>query len=290
VTERRGEGYDRRAWRRFRQNRVAVAALLVLLLIAGFALGAGLISRYVTGFTPSENHLADKLKPPFTGGYLLGSDGNGRDVLTRLAYGGRVSLLVALLAAAAATVGGTAVGLAAGYAGRWVDAVLMRLVDVLLCIPTLPLLILVAALFRPGPVGLALVLAAVSWPGIARIVRHGTLSLRGREYVEAARALGASAPAILGRHVLPNVAPLAIVAASLAVPELMLAEAALSFLGLGVQVPTPSWGNMLGEGQRFFRTLPSGVLIPGLMIYLTSLSLFLVGNGVRDAFDPRSSR
>jgi ABC-type dipeptide/oligopeptide/nickel transport system permease subunit len=279
-------GFYARSWRRFRQDPVSMAALGVLVLIVLFVLAAPLISR-LTGFTPYENHLGDKLTPPLTNGYLLGSDGNGRDILTRLAYGGQVSLMIAVLSTFATMLIGGGIGLLSGYAGGLVDAALMRLVDVLLSIPGLPLLILIATLFAPGPAGLALVLAAVSWMGIARVVRGEVLRLRGVDYVEAARLVGAPPVRIALRHVLPNVAPILVVFASLAIPGLILTEAALSFLGIGVQVPTPSWGNMLGEAQRFFRTNASNILIPGTMIFVTSLALFLVGSGLRDAFDPR---
>lgn len=280
-------GLYTRAWRRFRKNGTAMTALIVLALICVFVASAGLISTHLTGFTPSENHLADKLKPVMTDGYFLGSDGNGRDVLTRLAYGGRVSIMIAILSGLATFFIGGAFGLLAGYAGGKADAVLMRLVDVLLSIPGLPLLILIASLYSPGPVGLAFVLAAVSWPGIARIIRGQVLELRGREFVDAARSLGASPVRVVLRHILPNILPLMIVYISLTIPGLILAEAGLSFLGIGVQVPTPSWGNMLGDAQQFFRTNIAGVLIPGLMIYITSLSMNLVGNGLRDALDPK---
>jgi peptide/nickel transport system permease protein len=284
---RKTPGLYTRAWRRFRKNGVAMTALVILLLIVVFVASAGLISTYITGFTPSENHLADKLKPVMTDGYILGSDGNGRDVLTRLAYGGRVSIMIAILSGIATFFVGGAIGLFSGYAGGPVDAVLMRLVDVLLSIPGLPLLILIASLYSPGPVGLAFVLAAVSWPGIARIIRGQVLELRNREFVEAARSVGASPFRVAVRHVLPNILPLMIVYISLSIPGLILAETGLSFLGIGVQVPTPSWGNMLGDATQFFRTNVAGVLIPGLMIYITSLSMNLVGNGIRDALDPR---
>jgi peptide/nickel transport system permease protein len=286
---RKTPGLYTRAWRRFRDNRVAMTALVVLSLIVVFVLCAGLISTYVTGFTPQENHLADKLKPPMTDGYILGSDGNGRDILTRLAFGGRISIMIAVLSALATFFLGGAIGLLSGYAGGRVDTVIMRLVDVLLSIPGLPLLILISTLFRPGPVGLALVLAFVSWPGIARIVRGEVLALRGREYVDAARTLGASSTRIVLRHILPNVMPLLVVYISLIIPGLIVAETGLSFIGIGVQVPTPSWGNMLGDAQQFFRTNVSNVIIPGLMIYITSLTMYLVGSGLRDAFDPRLS-
>ncbi len=284
---RKTPGFYRRSWTRFRQNRLALAALVVLGLIGLFVLGAGLISRYVTGFSYSENHLADKLTPVMTDGYLLGSDGNGRDILTRLAYGGRVSLMIAFLSTFATLFFGGGVGLVAGYFGGWVDSLLMRLVDVLLAIPGLALLILITTLYRPGPVGLAFILAAVSWPGIARIIRGEVLSLRRRDYAEAARVVGVPPLRILTRHLLPNVMPLLVIYAAIAIPVLIVDEAALSYLGVGVQVPTPSWGNMLGEATQFLRAHPDKVIIPGAMIYITSLALYLVGNGVRDAFDPR---
>ncbi len=284
---RKTPGFWRRSWRRFRRNRVAVVSLGILAIIVLFVLSASLVSRYVTGFTPHENHLPDKLTPPLTNGYILGSDGNGRDILTRLAYGGRVSLRIAVLATLSTLAIGGTMGLISGYFGGLIDAVIMRSVDVVLSIPSLPLLILVATLYSPGPTGLALVLAIVSWPGIARIVRGEVLSLRGREYVEAARVVGATPARVLARHILPNVVPILVVYASLAVPVLILVEAGLSFLGLGVQVPTPSWGNMLDEAQRFYRTNWINVFIPGAMIYVTTLALYLVGSGLRDAFDPR---
>lgn len=282
-------GLYTRAWRRFRSNGVAMTALVMLSLIVIFVLSAGLISTYITGFTPYENHLGDKLKPIMTDGYILGSDGNGRDILTRLAYGGRISIMIAVLSAFTTFFLGGAVGLAAGYAGGKLDTTVMRLVDVLLSIPGLPLLILISTLYSPGPAGLALILAFVSWPGIARIVRGEVLALRGREYVDAARTVGASSQRIVLRHILPNILPLMIVYISLVIPGLILAETGLSFLGIGVQVPTPSWGNMLGDSQQFFRTNYANVILPGLMIYLTSLSMYLVGSGLRDAFDPKLS-
>jgi peptide/nickel transport system permease protein len=279
-------GFYKRSWARFRRDPVAMTALCILGVIVLFVLAAPLISK-LTGFTPYENHLKAKLTPPFTDGYVLGADGNGRDILTRLAYGGQVSMMIALLSTIATMLIGGGVGLIAGYGGGMIDAFLMRLVDVLLSIPGLPLLILVASIWTPGPAGLAMVLAIVSWMGVARIVRGEVLRLRGVDYVDAARMIGASPVRIAMRHVLPNIAPLLVVFASLAIPDLILAETALSFLGFGVQVPTPSWGNMLGEAQRFFRTNPSNLLIPGAIIYVTSLCLFLVGTGLRDAFDPR---
>lgn len=279
-------GLYRRAWGRFRRDHVAMTSLVIAVLIIGFVLAAPLVAKG-TGFSYAENHLQQKLSPPLTNGYLLGSDGNGRDILTRLAYGGRVSLMVALFATVAELVLGLGFGVVAGYYGGWVDTVIMRFVDVMLSIPTLPMLILIASLYNPTVIVLALVIGALNWPGDARLIRGEVLSLRGREYIEAARVVGAPSRTVILRHLLPNVTPILLVQASLTIPGVILIEAIVSFLGLGVHVPTPSWGNMLDEAARFYRLAWTNVLFPGLMIYLTSLTLYLVGIGLRDALDPR---
>jgi ABC-type dipeptide/oligopeptide/nickel transport system permease subunit len=292
-------GFWLRAWRRYRQNRLAMVALVVVTVIVVFAAGADLISRYVTGFTYSENHLQAKLTPPFTHAtviqdgeekemlYILGADGNGRDVLTRLAYGGRISLAVAMIATLSLLVIGGLLGSTAGYFGGWIDTAFMRFADVMLSIPTLPLLILVSSFYSPPWWGLALFISLVSWPGVSRIIRGEVLSLRHRDYIEASRVLGASNARILSRHILPNVVPIIVVWASLVVPSLILTEAALSYLGLGVRVPTPSWGNMLQDAKQFVRQAWTLVFIPGFAIYITVLAINLVANGLRDATDPR---
>jgi peptide/nickel transport system permease protein len=284
---RESHGYWRRAWMRYRQNRVAVVALIGTILIIFFVLAAPLISRYVTGFNYYENHLGDKLLAPGEGGYILGSDGNGRDVLTRLAYGGRVSLLVAGLAAASILVIGGTIGSIAGYFGGLLDTVLMRLADVLLSIPTLILLILVSSFYQPGTIFLALLIAVVSWAGVSRLIRGEVLSLKNRDFVDAARVLGASNSRIIVKHLFPNIVPLIVVWASLVVPTLILVEATLSYLGLGVRPPQPSWGNMLQDAKQFVRQSWTLVFIPGFMIYIAVLCINLVGSGLRDALDPR---
>ncbi len=279
-------GYYKRSWQRFKQDKLALGSLIVLGVVVVFVFSAPLISL-LTGFTPQENHLNAKLTPMFTDGYLLGSDGNGRDILTRLVYGGRISLTIALISTVTTLLIGGGLGLFAGYMGRWWDSILMRFIDVLLSIPALPLLILIATIYSPGPYQLPLVLAAVSWMGIARIVRGDVLRIKATEYIEAARVVGVGGPRIAFKHILPNAMPMLIVFTSLVIPGLIIAEAGLSFLGIGVQVPTPSWGNMMRDGTRYFRGYPEKVLIPGLMIYVTSLLIYMVGSGVRDAFDPR---
>jgi peptide/nickel transport system permease protein len=282
-------GFYQRAWQQFRRNKVAVAGLILSVAIILFVLSADLIAR-ITGHTFWEGNLANQFLPPFSPGYLLGTDGNGRDVLVRAAYGGRISLTVAVLSSVLLLLIGSTVGAIAGYFGGFVDSVLMRVVDVLLCIPGLPLLILVFTIFSPGAVLLAVFIAVLGWAGGARLVRGEVLSLRKRDYVEAARVLGASNARIIFRHIMPNVIPLLLVALSLGLPALILVEATLSFLGFGVQIPTPSWGNMLENAREYFTRSVANVLIPGLFIYLTVLSISLVGNGLRDALDPRLSR
>ena len=279
-------GIYRRAWRRFRRDPVAMTALSVVILIVVFVLSAPLVS-HATGFSYSQNNLKYKLSKPMTHGFVLGSDANGRDILTRLAYGGRISLMVAVIATVTLLLLGLGFGMVAGFAGGVVDSIVMRLVDVMLSIPQLPLLILVATLYSPNPTGLALIIAFTSWPGPARLIRGEVMALRHRDYVDAARVVGSPPWRILTRHIVPNVTPIIAIQASLAVPGLILAESGLSFLGLGVRVPTPSWGNMLEEAARFYRTNWTNVFFPGLIIYLSSLALYLVGIALRDALDPK---
>jgi peptide/nickel transport system permease protein len=280
-------GFYGSAWFRFRQNHVAVAGLVITVAIVLFVLSAGLISEHVTGVTYAKGDLRNKLRGPLTPDHILGTDANGRDLLTRVAYGGRISLRVAGLAALTILVIGGTVGSVAGYFGGWIDNILMRLVDVLLSLPGLAVLLLVSTIYTPGPDGLALVIALISWTGIARLIRGEVLSLRNRDYIEAARIVGASDLRIIGRHILPNVIPVIVVWISLAIPGLILTEAALSFLGFGVQIPTPSWGNMLEDASGFFTQSWWNVFLPGFLIYMTVLAINLVGIGLRDALDPR---
>lgn len=282
-------GFYQRAWRKFRRNEVALIALIVSIFIIIFVLAAGLISEYVTGVDYTQSDLRNRLQGPFVADHILGTDPNGRDLLTRLAYGGRISLMVAALATVTILVIGGTVGAIAGFFGGAVDAILMRVVDVLLCLPDIAILLLVSAIFQPGAVGLALVIAAISWTTIARLIRGEVLSLRGRDYVEAAKVLGASNTRLITRHILPNVVPIIIVWISLAIPGLILTEATLSFLGFGVQIPTPSWGNMLQDATSFYTESAWNVFLPGFIIFLTVLAINLVGNGLRDALDPRLS-
>lgn len=280
-------GFYQRAWRRFRRNQISMLALGATMVIVLFALSAGLISEYVTTVSYAQGDLRNKLQGPLIEGHPLGTDPNGRDLLTRLAYGGRISLMVASLATVSILLIGGAVGATAGFFGGYVDAILMRLVDVMLSLPELAILLLISAIFTPGPVGLALIIAATGWTGVARLIRGEVLALRNRDYIDAARVVGASNNRLIVRHIIPNVIPTIVIWVSLAIPSLILTEAALSFLGFGVQIPTPSWGNMLQDATAFYTRSAWNVFLPGFAIFLTVLAINLVGNGLRDALDPR---
>ncbi len=278
-----------RAWRRFRGNKMAIAGLTIATLLVLMALFAPLISKYITHVSPSKQSLVHQFEPA-SKAHWFGTDEYGRDVLTRIAYGARVSLGVAFTAVIAAIFLGTLVGASAGYYGRWVETVLMRFVDVMLSIPGIVLLVLISALFQVGPLQLALIIAALGWFGLSRLLRSEILSIKRREYVEAARVIGAPDRVIIRRHILPNVTHLIIVFATGAIPAFILTEAALSFLGLGIQPPTPSWGNMLTNATQYIYKSKGLVFIPGFFISITVLSLIVVGYALRDALDPRLSK
>lgn len=289
-------GFYTRAWRRLKKDKIAVLSLVVLALIVLFALSAPLIESWVGVTYQKTNLRAVLLTPgtiytdPVTGETMrhwLGTDGAGRDILIRLAYGGRISLMVAGLALVFSLLIGMTVGATAGFFGGFIDSLLMRFVDTILCIPGITLLLLISVWIQPGPVGLAFVIALLGWTGVSRLIRGEVLALKQRDYVDAARVIGASNSNIIIRHIFPNVVSLVIVWASLALPSLILYEATLSYLGFGVQMPTPSWGNMLEDAREFFRRSWTFTFIPGLAITLTALCINLLGNGLRDALDPR---
>jgi ABC-type dipeptide/oligopeptide/nickel transport system permease subunit len=218
--------------------------------------------------------------------FLLGADTQGRDVLSRVIYGARVSLMVGIVSQVVAVTIGLTLGLVAGYYGRWIDALVMRLADVTLAFPTLLLLIAVSASVRPSLVLVFVIIGAVGWAGVARLVRGQVLLLRQAEYVQAARALGAPDRRVLWRHLVPNVGAQVVVAATLGMAGAIMAEAALSFVGLGIQPPTPSWGAMVADGRELLRVAPWVSLAPGIAIGLAVLGFNLVGEGLREAWDP----
>ncbi|HSG81629.1 MAG TPA: ABC transporter permease [Gemmatimonadota bacterium] len=275
------------AWREFRKNRLAIAGLYLLAIICL----ATLLTPFLTPYDPgaigdiaATRHLPPSLVHP------MGTDRFGRDVLTRVLYGSRVSLSIALIAVSISITLGTLVGAVAGYAGGATDNVLMRIVDMLISFPRLVLLITVIALFDTSILLVIVVLGLTLWPSTARIVRGEVLSLREREFIEAARALGFSAPRIVLRHVIPNVMGPVIVAATLGLGNIILIEAGLSFLGLGVQPPTPSWGVIIKEGASAMVNAYWVTGFAGLAIVVTVIAFNLVGDGLRDALDPRLNR
>ena len=269
--------------RRVARNRWTLAGLAV---VAALALAAAAAPWLAPG-DPNHGELAAALRAPSTA-FPLGTDAQGRDVLSRVLFGARLSLAVGLTSQVISLATGLFLGLVAGFRGRWVDAVVMRAADVTLAFPSLLLLIAVAAAVRPSLPVVCVVIGAVGWAGMARLVRGQVLVARGLDYVQAARALGASDVRLVARHVLPNVLGPVIVAATLGVGSAIMAEAALSFVGLGAQPPTPSWGAMIAEGRDLLRVAPWVSLFPGLAIGVTVLGVNLVGDGLRDALDVRA--
>ncbi|HVH10130.1 MAG TPA: ABC transporter permease [Gemmatimonadales bacterium] len=269
--------------RLFVHNRWALAGLVVLGVLGFAALTAPLVAPR----DPTHGELAAALLGP-SRAYPLGTDAEGRDVLSRVLFGARLSLAVGLASQAIALAVGLSLGLAAGFYGRAVDALVMRAADVTLAFPSLLLLIAVAAAVKPTLPVVAVVIGVVGWAGMARLVRGQVLTARELEYVHAARALGASDARVATRHVLPNVLGPILVAATLGVGGAIMAEAALSFVGLGAPPPTPSWGAMVAEGRDLLRVAPWVSLVPGLAIGLTVLGVNLLGDGLRDALDVRT--
>lgn len=271
------------AFERFRAHRPAVVGLVVLAVLTSLAAFAPVISPY----DAESTQLLAIFDPPSLQ-HPMGMDDLGRDLATRILYGGRVSLSVGLLAVVVAISLGTLVGMISGYYGRWVDAILMRIVDMMYSIPSLFVLILLGVYFHGLSVlQIVLVLGLLRWMTSARLVRAQFLSLKEREFVEAARAIGARDLRIIVRHILPNTLAPIIVTATLGVAGAIIAESTLSFLGLGIQPPTPSWGNMLKDATTDMERAPWTAIYPGVFIFLAVVSINFVGDGLRDALDPR---
>jgi peptide/nickel transport system permease protein len=280
---RRGRNPTWEVLRRLRRDHMAVAGGIFLLVVAVVSLLAPVLAPR----DPIEINLAQRLVPPGTPGYPLGADDLGRDMLSRLIWGGRISLLVGFSAVAVALTLGVIIGLVGGYFSGWLDSVTMRLIDILLAFPAILLAITIVASLGPGLRNAMLAVAIVGIPYYARIVRGSVLSLREQEFVQAARVTGATNGRIIIRHVLSNsMAPL-IVAATLDVGWMIMMAAGLSFLGLGAQPPTAEWGVMLSSGRQFIRNAPHLSVLPGLAIFLVVLALNFLGDGLRDALDPR---
>lgn len=277
-------------WRRFRRDRMAVLGAAIVMILVLAAIFAPVLSPHDPTQIFDNGLTLDGTPAPPGPGFPLGADSLGRDQLSRILYGARVSLVIGILANGLAMVIGVLVGALGGYFSGRLGTVMMRLTDVMMAFPVLLLAIALVAVLKPSIWIVIGVIAFVYWTPIARIVHGQVLSLKEREFVEAARAVGAGSFRILWRHVLPHIVPVMIVYATLGIATNVLFEAALSFLGVGVQPPTPSWGGMISEGQSYYRAAPWLVIFPGLAIMSTVLGFNLLGDGLRDALDPVQKR
>ena len=276
-----------KAMRRLWHDRAAMTATVVICFLGLLALAAPWLSDSVFGVNPTDLDLRKKYALPFTEGHPLGTDELGRDHLSRILYGGQISLAIALAAAILSLGIGIGVGVFAGYYGGAIDDLIMWFVTTLSSMPGLYLLILITALLDTGPVTLVLIFGLLGWTGTTRLVRAEAYSIKEREYVIAAKAVGASNLRIMFVHIVPNIFSLLIITLAQAMGGLILAESSLSFLGFGIQPPTPTWGNMLSGGLDYMRRAPHLVVLPGLLITATVFCFYLIGDGLRDAFDPR---
>lgn len=278
-----GQSYWQVARRRFLKHRLAMIGGVV----AGALTLMAVLAPWIAPYPSDRISLDSRWKVP-SGGHLFGTDELGRDVLTRIMYAGRISLVIGFVFAINISVIGMIVGAVSGFYGGKVDVALMRLVDILLSVPTLPLYLIMAALIPGGGVSrIILIFTAFGWTGVARLVRGQVLTLKTQDFVEAARAMGASETRLILRHLLPNALAPVIVAATLAVGGAILGESALSYLGLGIAPPTPSWGNMLQRAQEYIWNASWLAIFPGFFIFVTVLSFNFLGDGLRDALDPR---
>lgn len=268
-------------WQRLRHNRMALVGAVIVLIMFLMAAAASLSS-----LDPAAINVSQSLLPP-SAAHPLGTDDLGRSVLVRMLYGARISLLVGFVAVGISTLIGILLGSLAGYYGGWIDAFIMRFVDIMLCFPTFFLILAVIAFLDPSIWNIMIVIGLTSWMGVARLIRAEFMSLRRRDFVLAAQALGATDMRLIFRHILPNALSPVLVSATLGVAGAILTESALSFLGIGVQPPTPSWGNMLITGKQTLGSAWWLSVFPGLAILVTVLGYNLLGEGVRDALDPR---
>jgi ABC-type dipeptide/oligopeptide/nickel transport system permease subunit len=284
---------------RLMRNRAAVGGLIVI----AFAFLVAIFAPVLAPFSPLEFNqpIASQMEPQWTGSkytdsrFLLGTDFLGRDILSRLIYASRISMVVGFIPTAIVFFLGVTVGMLAGFFGGWLDQLLMRFTDIIYAFPDFLFLIIIVASFRNSPFGkimdglllIFVAIAIVGWVGVARLTRGQVLSLKEREFVEAARAVGARPQRIMMKHLLPNALAVLIVSAAFSVPSAILGEATLSFLGLGIIPPTPSWGQMINEGFPLFSANPWAVLLPGICISVVMLAFTFVGDGLRDALDPR---
>jgi peptide/nickel transport system permease protein len=285
----KGKSFYNLAWKRFKKNKLALMGLYILSILVAIAVLAPVISPYNPFISlKTEAGLYDTLHSP-TAEHLLGTDSLGRDVFSRMMYAGRISLSVGLVSVSISTALGMLLGAVAGYFGKWVDTIIMRIVDVVICFPVLFLVITVSTLLKPNIFNVMIIIGLVNWTKTARLVRGEILKVREFEFIEATHALGAKSGRIIFRHMIPNILAPLLVQATLQTAQAILTEASLSFLGVGVQQPTPSWGNMLNEAMSL-SVLSSKLWVwlpPGFAILITVLCINFLGDGLRDAFDPK---
>ena len=270
-------------WLSFRSNGLAVTGLVIILALLFMAAFAPLVATH----SPTAQDLAARLTPPLTGGHLMGTDELGRDIWSRVAYGSRITLYIVALVALTAPVFGLAVGTAAGYLGGWVDTVLMRVTDIFLAFPRLILALAFVAALGPGIGNAVLAIALTAWPPYARVARAETITVRGADYIAAARLQGAGSARIIARHVMPMCLSSVIVRVTLDMAGIILTAAGLGFLGLGAQPPLPEWGLMISSGRKFLLDHWWVATMPGLAIFVVSLGFNLLGDGLRDVLDPK---
>jgi peptide/nickel transport system permease protein len=287
-----GAGIWGNAWRRLRRDRLTMISAAILIVLVALAALADVLANNFFRYGFTRQDLLNGYQPPTLSNpaFWLGGDDLGRSQIVRLLYGARVSLAVGFGAAVINLTIGVALGLASGFIRGWFDDFVQFIISTLISIPTIPLLLIVSVLFQPGPVTLVIILGLLLWPTATLFVRGQTLSLREREFVTAGRVAGASNTRLMFSHVLPNVLPLVFVLTAIDVGTLILVESALSFLGLGISPPTPSWGNMLTNASQDLSRGPWLVYAPGTAIFLTVLCLYLLGDGLRDALDLRLNR
>lgn len=278
-----------RALYRIRRDRLTLVSIMILLVFAVVSYSAPFITTNILQTSHTKPNLDNVYQPIGTEGHILGTDELGRDHLARLLYGGRISLSIGFVAASLAMTIGIVLGVISGYYGGILDDIMIWFVTTLNSLPGLFLLLMISALLSPGPVTLVLVLSFLGWTGSMRLMRGETFKLREREYVLSARALGASDLRIMFAHIAPNAVSLLLVSLARAIGGLILAESSLSFLGFGIKPPIPTWGNMLTDGLTLVSKAPHLLFAPGLLITVTVLCLYIIGDGLRDAFDPRIS-
>lgn len=270
--------------RRFFKHKLAVIGLVIVSILILLSI---LAPVFTGGYDYTKTDLLHRFLPPFTEGHLLGTDDVGRDEWTRLLYGGRISLTIGFVCAATGVLVGGLIGSISGYYGGALDSIVMRIVEIFFSIPTLPILVVLARYWGGSMWNIIIILVIFGWAGTARLVRGMVLSIKENEFVEASRAIGCSNARIILRHIFPNTLAILIVSMTLGIGGMILTESSLSFLGIGVDPSTPTWGNMLSNAQNFLWNAPHLVIWPGLFIFLTILSFNFIGDGLRDALDPK---